>query len=54
MPNGCALGLTQPDSKPPIYPFTGWYCDSWVAQKLTDEDKDRLIIKGSKAPCTSI
>ena len=30
MPGGCTQGRTSPDSKPPIYPFTGWYCDGWA------------------------
>ena len=27
-PSGCKLGLTAPDSWPPIYSFTGWCCPS--------------------------
>jgi hypothetical protein len=31
MPGGCAQGRTSPGRRPPIYPFTGWYCDGWTA-----------------------
>lgn len=34
MPGGCARGRTSPDSKPPRYPFTGWYCDEWKPRRL--------------------
>jgi hypothetical protein len=34
MPGGCALDRTSPDGKPPIYPFTGWYCDYWAPRRL--------------------
>lgn len=34
MPGGCTRGRTSPDGKPPIYPFTGWYCDCWVPRRL--------------------
>ena len=30
MPGGCTDGRTTPDRRPPIYPFTGWYCDGWA------------------------
>lgn len=33
MPGGCTQGLTRPDSKPPIYPCTGWYCDGWASRR---------------------
>lgn len=32
MPGGCTQGRTSPDSKPPIYPCTGWYCDGWTSK----------------------
>lgn len=35
MPGGCAQGRTSPDSKPPIYPFTGWYCDGWMSRSMS-------------------
>lgn len=34
MPGGCAIGRTSPDARPPIYPFTGWFCDGWVSRRL--------------------
>jgi hypothetical protein len=34
MPGGCAQGRTSPDARPPIYPFTGWYCDGWTSRRL--------------------
>lgn len=34
MPGGCAQGRTFPDSKPLIYPSTGWYCDGWASRRL--------------------
>lgn len=34
MPGGCAQRRTSPESKPPIYPFTGWYCDGWISRRL--------------------
>jgi len=34
MPGGCTQDRTSPDSKPPIYPCTGWYCDGWTSNKL--------------------
>ena len=32
-PGGCRQGHTTPDSWPPIYPFTGWFCGDWVASE---------------------
>ena len=32
-PSGCELGLIAPDSWPPIYSFTGWFCGDWVASE---------------------
>lgn len=29
-PGGCRLARTTPDSWPPIYPFTGWFCEGWM------------------------
>ena len=29
MPGACLLGLTTPDSWPPIFPFTGHLCTAW-------------------------
>lgn len=34
MPGGCAEGRTSHDRRPPIYPFTGWYCDGYVSRRL--------------------
>lgn len=34
MPGGCGQGWTSPDSKPPIYPCTGWFCDGWISRRL--------------------
>jgi hypothetical protein len=34
MPGGCGHGRTSPDSRPPIYPCTGWYCDGWVSRRV--------------------
>lgn len=34
LPGGCATGRTSPDRKPPIYPFSGWYCDGWESRRL--------------------
>ena len=34
MPGGCTQGRTAPDARPPIYPFTGWYCDRWAIRRL--------------------
>jgi hypothetical protein len=34
MPGNCAQGRTSWDGKPPIYPFTGWYCESWMPRRL--------------------
>lgn len=31
MPGGCARGRTSPETRPPIYPCTGWYCDGWIS-----------------------
>lgn len=31
MPGGCVQKRTSPDSTPPIYPRTGWYCDAWTS-----------------------
>lgn len=33
MPGGCAEGRTHPEARPPIYPFTGWYCDGWTTRR---------------------
>lgn len=33
MPGGCTQNRTSPDSKPPIYPCTGWYCDGWAFRR---------------------
>ena len=32
-PSGCELGLIAPDSWPPIYSFTGWYCPHHTATR---------------------
>ena len=34
MPGGCSGGRTFSDRRPPIYPFTGWYCDGWKPRRL--------------------
>jgi len=34
MPGGCTEGRTSPDSRPPIFPFTGWYCDVWIPKRV--------------------
>jgi hypothetical protein len=34
MPGGCTQGRTSPHARPPIYPCTGWYCDSWASRRL--------------------
>jgi hypothetical protein len=34
MPGGCTEGRTSPDSRPPIFPFTGWYCDAWIPKRV--------------------
>lgn len=34
MPGGCTEGRTDPKVRPPIYPFTGWYCDGWTTRRL--------------------
>jgi hypothetical protein len=31
MPGDCSQGRTSPETRPPIYPCTGWYCDGWTA-----------------------
>jgi tubulysin polyketide synthase-like protein len=33
MPGGCSHGWTSPDKRPPIYPFTGWYCEGWAPKR---------------------
>lgn len=34
MPGGCAQGRTSPESRPPIYPFTGCHCSGWTSRAL--------------------
>ncbi len=29
MPGGCKEGKTSPHARPPIYPSTGWFCETW-------------------------
>lgn len=36
IPGGCTEGRTSPQSHPPIYPSTGWYCDGWVTRASPD------------------
>lgn len=33
MPGGCTLGRAAATNRPPIYPFTGWYCDGWISRR---------------------
>lgn len=33
-PGGCVEARKSPDSKPLIYPCTGWYCDGWAPRRL--------------------
>jgi TubC N-terminal docking domain len=34
MPGGCTQGHTSPERRPPIYPFTGWFCDGWTGRQV--------------------
>jgi len=34
MPGGCLQGRTSPGARPPIYPFSGWYCAGWTSRRI--------------------
>ena len=41
-PSGCELGLIAPNSWPPIYSFTGWYCHNYAK---TNSDSVRSVVQ---------